>query len=114
MHALGLCVRLRKEALLALGSPLGVEQLVALLVSAPASMPPLQLLWSPKMPAAHAHTLATKPSITMALSVVPTIRSSYLLWDVHTQRQGGSALGHVETPSGCLTADCNPWATSAT
>ena len=73
MHALGLCTRLLKEAVLALGSPLRVEQLVPLLVSVPASVPPLQLLCSRNAPAAHAHTLATQPCITtMALSVVPT------------------------------------------
>ena len=58
MHALGLCIRLLKEALLALGSPLRVEQLVALLVSVPVSVPPLQLLCSRNVPATQAHALA--------------------------------------------------------
>ncbi len=57
MRALGLCMRLLKEALLAFGSPLRVEQLVALLVIVPVSVPPLQLLCSRNVPAVHAHAL---------------------------------------------------------
>ena len=57
MQARGLCIRLLKEALLALGSPLRVEELVALLVGIPVSLPPLQLLCSRSTPAAQAHVL---------------------------------------------------------
>lgn len=73
MCALGLCIRLLREALLALGSPLRVEQLVALLVSVPVSVPPLQLLCSRNVPATKVHVLRKQSILLHDLGALPSL-----------------------------------------